>query len=229
MDSSSFNLSYSPVPRSMYLGKERSFAPSHVADIVIAVENNPDHCQIISLISSYEGEGCAEIAFEMAAALSSSGKRVLIVDAESNDTGVYREFRYRIPASMSSLLQDISSHTYTVLHLEKTNVFYCCFCKSGEEKKTVYHSERLASFFVSLRGAFDYVLLVSEPTAALSIASAAQISDASIVIVEAERTRRPVVAQLIENIKLNGGKILGLVLNKRPLYIPPALYRCLYK
>lgn len=218
-----------PVPSSMYLGKEKSYAQSRVIDVVSAIDNSQGKCQIISLVSAYDGEGATEIAFELASKLSTSGKRVLIVDAESTDLGVYREFRYRIPGSINSLLQNGSVSSHTVLQIENTNVFYSSFCKDSSDKEISYNSEKLSAFFKALRNTFDYVLVITEASTGLSIAHSTQISDASILVIEAERTRRPVVTQLIESVKLNGGNILGLILNKRPLYIPPALYKLLYK
>ena len=229
MDNNSFKISYTPIPRSAYLGKENPYPQSRVMDVMSAIEGSQAKYQILSLTSAYQGEGAAEIAFELASKLSASGKRVLIVDSEATDMGVYREFRYRMVNSINTFLQNPSSENHTVLQVENTNIFYSCFCKSSVDKGVAYHSERLSAFFKSLRNAFDYVLVITEVSSGLSIAHSTQISDASIVIVEAERTRRPVVAQLIENIKLSGGNILGLVLNKRPLYIPPAIYSLFYR
>jgi protein-tyrosine kinase len=51
--------------------------------------------------------------------------------------------------------------------------------------------------------------------------------DGVVVVVEAERTRAPVVAELQRVIEVNGGRILGVVLNKRRFHIPRFLYRWL--
>lgn len=229
MDSNSFKISYMPVPKSMYLGKEKPYPQTRVMDVVSAIDISQGKYQIISLVSAYDGEGSTEIAFELALKLSTAGKRVLIVDAEASDWGVYREFRYKIPECINGLLQDTSKETHTVLQIENTNVFYSCFCKNSADKEVAYNSDRFSALFKNLRGVFDHILVITETSTGLSIAHSTQISDASIVIIQAERTRRPVVTQLIENIKLNGGTILGLVLNKRPLYIPPMIYSLFYK
>lgn len=229
MDNTSFKISFSPVPASAYLRAGQELSVSRVSDILGSIINAPTKYQIISLASAYDGEGGPEIAYELASALAATGKRVLIVDGEAGDVGVYREFRYVIPNSINTVLQNSTANSYTVLNVQNTDVFYACFCKKVSERDAAYDADRFTSLFQSLKNAFDYILVISEENTGLSVTRATQISDASIVIVEAERTRRPVVAQLIESIKLNGGTILGLVLNKRPLYIPPMLYKLLYR
>lgn len=230
MDNTSLKISYSAVPASMYLGSgDQSLSPARISDVLNAIVNAPNKYQSVALASAYDGEGATEITYELASALSASGKRVLIIDAEASDSGVYRELRYTIPQSINAALQSSVLNDYTVLNLENTNVFYACFCKNYVEKDAVYEPEKFTAFFEGLKASFDYVLVIAEANTGLSIARSTQISDTTIVVVQSERTRRPVVRQLLDTIKLNGGNVLGLVLNKRPLYIPPFLYKLMYR
>src|SRR5258706_417853 len=49
--------------------------------------------------------------------------------------------------------------------------------------------------------------------------------DGVVVVMEAEATRGPVARATIETIERFGGKVLGLVFNKRRFYIPRWIYR----
>ena len=49
--------------------------------------------------------------------------------------------------------------------------------------------------------------------------------DGVILVVEAERTRWPVAASVKESIERGGGRLLGVVFNKRRHYIPAFIYR----
>ncbi len=51
------------------------------------------------------------------------------------------------------------------------------------------------------------------------------MADATILVVEADRTRVPVVQRTRETLTSGGAKILGVVLNKREDFIPSFLYR----
>jgi Mrp family chromosome partitioning ATPase len=44
-------------------------------------------------------------------------------------------------------------------------------------------------------------------------------------VLEAEKTRWPVAENTKQMIEKNGGKVLGVVLNKRQFYIPDFIYR----
>ena len=70
------------------------------------------------------------------------------------------------------------------------------------------------------------VLIDSPPAVAypdgLAICSKA---DGVLLVVAADGTRWPVVESVKERISRNGGKILGVVFNKRRHYIPEFVYR----
>jgi Mrp family chromosome partitioning ATPase len=49
--------------------------------------------------------------------------------------------------------------------------------------------------------------------------------DGIVLVVEAERTRTPLVRATQKTIKGHGGTVLGVVLNKRRSHVPKFLYR----
>jgi len=51
--------------------------------------------------------------------------------------------------------------------------------------------------------------------------------DGIVLVVEAEKTRWPVVESVKERITRSGGKILGIVFNKRRYHIPKWIYKTL--
>lgn len=229
MINGSFKISNSPVPLSFYLGKENAFSQRRLADLISAVESFQGAKKILALVSAYMGEGASEIGFELAMALSSSGKRILIIDSNPSDQGVFKEMRYRLPVSINSAIHATSNEVCPVLQVSGTNVSYTSFCKNEQDQAIVQNAERLEELLSTFREGFDFIFMIAESHASIAAAKVAQLADASIIVIEAERTRRPVVAQMIDTIKSNGGAILGLVLNKRPLYIPQMIYSLLYK
>lgn len=59
--------------------------------------------------------------------------------------------------------------------------------------------------------------------------SLAKVSSGSVLVVEAEHTRAPVVKEVKRMIEALGGKVVGSVMVKRRLYIPGWIYNTLYK
>ena len=49
--------------------------------------------------------------------------------------------------------------------------------------------------------------------------------DGVVLVVEAEKTRWPVALNVKEKTEQGGGRVLGVVFNKRKYYIPEWLYR----
>jgi capsular exopolysaccharide synthesis family protein len=85
---------------------------------------------------------------------------------------------------------------------------------------------KFAEFIASMRSRFEYVLLDSaavglnpEPTVLCDKV------DAVVLVVRHGSTRREVVRKSKEMIERAGGRILGVVLNKRKFPIPEFLYR----
>lgn len=82
------------------------------------------------------------------------------------------------------------------------------------------------SAFSDMRGQFDFTLLDSPPINMSPEGPAlAPWVDGVLLVVRAGHTRWEVVRHAKEQIQLNGGKILGVVLNRRRYVIPDFLYR----
>jgi len=77
-----------------------------------------------------------------------------------------------------------------------------------------------------LRRAFDYVL-IEFPSFAQSadVVQSVRLFTGVVLVIEAGQTRWQVVQNLSENIQAHGGKILGVILNRRRYYVPNWIYR----
>jgi capsular exopolysaccharide synthesis family protein len=89
-----------------------------------------------------------------------------------------------------------------------------------------FESEWFATFLQKMRDSYDYVIIDSPPVT--SFADAQIIGprvDGVILILEAGKTRRQVALKAKTEIEAAGGKLLGVVLNKRKYYIPKWIYK----
>lgn len=86
----------------------------------------------------------------------------------------------------------------------------------------------MRSVFEHLRSVFSLVIVDCPPI--LSVPETAALSaqmDGTLLVIEAERTRAPVVLRAREQIKAAGGSVRGVVMNKSRQYIPKLLYNLL--
>jgi len=110
---------------------------------------------------------------------------------------------------------------------ETTEGYYRASWVAREDDRI--HSGRLVrskKFIEKLQSLFD-VIVIDAP--ALNEANEgvvyAQASTATILVVEAEKTRKQVVDHLRDTLETAGAKVMGAVLNKRKFYIPEKVYR----
>jgi Mrp family chromosome partitioning ATPase len=77
-----------------------------------------------------------------------------------------------------------------------------------------------------LRGVFSLIVADLPPLAVSfeGIAFSAE-ADATVMVVEAERTRVPVALNLSQRLAETGARLIGFVFNKRRYYIPERIYR----
>ena len=88
------------------------------------------------------------------------------------------------------------------------------------------NNDQFGEFIATLRGRFEYVLLDSS---AVGLNPETTVlcdkADAVVMVVKYGSTRREVVRKTKEMIERAGGRVLGVVLNKRKFPIPEFLYR----
>lgn len=189
---------------------------------------------IVQFVSAYTGEGVSHIAFETAVVASTlMGRRVLYVDATDGNHQV-KEGRTDTIAKLENRLHDLlgegKPYSEALKMITGDNLTPTILRRYGEHGNSFTPLSDIEEMFESLRHAYDLVIIISP--ALMDDAFGAALSnlvDGSIMIVEAERTRGPVVSNVIETIEKNGGKVIGSVLNKRRYYIPQWLYKLLYR
>jgi Mrp family chromosome partitioning ATPase len=83
----------------------------------------------------------------------------------------------------------------------------------------------LAAAKTRLKQVFDYILIDSPSLAQVPWSPAiGKLCDGVVLVVEAERTRSPVILHAKQEFENSGAKVLGVFLNKRRLYIPRRVY-----
>jgi Mrp family chromosome partitioning ATPase len=89
----------------------------------------------------------------------------------------------------------------------------------------VQASPRLPEVMAELRERFD-IIVVDAPSLGSSSDAVllSPLADATVIVVEARKTRWQAVKSGMEQIEAQGGKVLGVILNKRRYYIPGFLY-----
>jgi Mrp family chromosome partitioning ATPase len=108
----------------------------------------------------------------------------------------------------------------------RRNLFLGAITQFSSPVPQIFSNPGIDTFWKKLKQRFDLILIDSPPTTASpeGLAICGKV-DGVILVVEAEQVRWPVVQNTKENVLRNGGKILGIVFNKRQHYIPEFVYK----
>lgn len=84
----------------------------------------------------------------------------------------------------------------------------------------------LGGILESVGGGYDWILLDGPPVLeSPDAAPLGQVADGVVVVVQAGRTKRPVLARAVDLASRSGARVVGIVLNRRRLEIPEFIYR----
>jgi protein-tyrosine kinase len=183
-------------------------------------------CKVIQFVSSRRGEGTSTIVREFAGALTArKGKSVLILDADRMNPGQPAFFGVKVEQALEEVAKDDGSLGTAISRVGDSRLAVGLVYRAFQTQASVPDSSQLDKAWEALRREFDLVLIDS-PAVTSSTDSLVMCSkvDGVVLVVEAEKTRWPVVNSAKERLVENGANILGAVLNKRQYYIPRSVY-----
>lgn len=194
--------------------------PSAIEDLVSRVDASfgGRRGRVIGFIASGAGEGSSSLAKAYAGALTTHlRRRVLLLKADRKGpvgTGILQALAAK--RALTPLVRTMSSGS-TMGSL-------------GGREQASSLGDLIArdDLWEELRHRYDDVVLdlPSTERSRLGLAVAPHC-DGVIVVLEAEKTRAPVAASLIERLNAVRANILGTVLNKRRYHLPDRVYRWL--
>ncbi|ALS59333.1 hypothetical protein AT302_05745 [Pandoraea norimbergensis] len=86
--------------------------------------------------------------------------------------------------------------------------------------------QQVTQLFDALRQSHDYIVVHAPPSSqSFTGIENASLADATVLVVRAESTRKPVIAGLKSQVEDAGGHLIGVALTHRRGYIPAAIYR----
>ena len=184
--------------------------------------------RVIQFIGSREGEGTSTVIREFAKLSAIKfGKLVLLLDADRHHPSQHLFFNIQPEYGWEEVLQNHEPILDMALYqIEDTRLFISPISSRSASHPQIFDSPRIGAFWEELKQRFDLILVDSPPatTSPDGLAFSRKV-DGIILVLEAEKTRWPVAESVKDIIIRNGGKILGIVFNKRRYYIPEFIYK----
>jgi Mrp family chromosome partitioning ATPase len=173
---------------------------------------------IVEITSSSRGEGTSTVARDLANAVASTlGLRVLLVVVEARDA---------VEPGLETVANGEAAATDVIAPARDGPFYRASLSVFGAGARFLFDSGRMERVFAELVELVDIVFIDAPPI--LSEVGSMVLTrcvGGVVLVVEAERTRAPIVEQARRAIEANGGRLLGVVMNKRRYHIPRSIYR----
>ena len=193
-----------------------------IADLVARIDAQAPgrRSRIIGFVSSKSGEGTSTVARAFAQSNAEAmGRNVLLLSTAA-------------PAgSRPSVIDAVRDGERMGDAFDKQSYGYteaALGVRADGKRSASWNLVASSELWRALRESFELVVVDIESAessdAALKISP---LCDGVVVVVEAARTRAPVVSQLLQNLDAVRARVLGTVLNKRRFHLPARLYRWL--
>jgi non-specific protein-tyrosine kinase len=166
--------------------------------------------------SAIPGEGKTTTAANLAVVFAQAGRRTLLLDADFRKPGVHRIFDLSNAHGLSDLLRsDDASLEEVAQTTEQDNLRVLATGPLPPNPAELLASQRMRTILDRLAGSAELVIIDSPPLQAVTDAAIlASITDGTIFVVDAGRTRRGAVRNAREALAKAEARVLGVVLNR---------------
>jgi protein-tyrosine kinase len=173
------------------------------------------------------GAGSSTTAINFAAILAGNCQlKVLLVEANLRTPSLHEVFNLDPDHGLSDVLTNGTRLGSCIRKVGPENLYVVTRGGKQAGPVSLFESKRFDEFLKSVRDQFDYVILDGPPVPSFSEARVVCAKvDGVVMVVESGKTREQVAVRAKKELEEAGGKVLGVVLNRRKHYIPEWIYR----
>lgn len=177
-----------------------------------------DTIRSILFAGTSPGDGSSTLAVNYATLLSQNSRRmVLLMDLN-------------VETDCSQVLNDDGfgegQRVFRVKKVGPGNLYLLVSGRENGQYGEFLESDRIDQFLKMIYEKFDYLIIAAHSVSDSSEASAfCSKVDGIIMVILSGKTRRQIAIKAKETMEDIGGKLLGVVLNRRKYYIPESIYR----
>jgi len=183
--------------------------------------------KVIQFIGSQAGEGTSTVVRDFAMVSAARfGKSVLLLDADPRNPSQHLFFHLQPQSGWGEILRNKRTFRKAICRIGKTSLHVYPTPPGPASLPEALFSPGIKEFWDAAKEKFDLVLIDSAPASASPDGiSLSRYVDGVVLVVEAEKTRKPVAEDLKNRILRNGGNLLGMVFNNRRFHIPESVYK----
>ena len=173
-----------------------------------------ENCLLITVTSTIGGEGKTTIATNLAASISLTGKKTIILYMDMRKQTVHKMFNLPNTEGMSTLLSGNSSLDDVIQKSEYENFDMIFAGKIPPNPSEMIESEKMDEVIYELKKRYDYVIFDTPPIGIVSDATMLmQKSDISFYILRVNVSKKEYLENVKRMIELHNIKNFGLLFN----------------
>lgn len=171
--------------------------------------------------------GVSTIAREFASFVSTHvGSTTLLFDADRQKPTQLAHFGIRGATDFEAVVHDGRGIDEAVYPVRNTGLHVTSLSLRPTARPFVFSGPRTEHVMNQLRQRYDLVVIDSPaPTDSPDMLALSAKVDGVVLVIQADQTRFHQAKQTKELIEANGGKLIGLVFNKRRFFIPDWIYK----
>lgn len=180
----------------------------------------------ILVTSCASGEGKTVSAISMATAISlKANMSVVLADANLQAPKLHKLFGIDESPGFSDMVLSGTDFAAAAQATEYENLMVIPHGSDVKRKLDVFDTDKFKTTLASLRQTFKCVIVDGPGVFGMAaVPLIARHFDGILFVLECERTRWEVLQEATEKVTGAGGKILGVVMNKRKFYVPRIFY-----
>ncbi len=183
-------------------------------NLEFASVDEPVHSMLVT--SSIPGEGKTTTSGNLAVAFAQAGRTVILLDADLRKPGVHKLFDLPNASGLTSLLRTDDVSVDTVAQAtEQERLRVVTTGPLPPNPAELLGSRRMQAILERLAAAADLVIVDSPPLQAVTDAAIlASVTDGTLLVIDAGRTRRAAAEHGREALAKSGARVLGAALNR---------------
>jgi protein-tyrosine kinase len=172
------------------------------------------------------GDGASTTAINFATTLARNCRlKVLLIEANFRTSNLHTVFRIGQERGLSDIMANGDNPDSYIKKVESGSLSVVTAGSKLSGPVSLFESDRFDMFLTSMRAVFDYIILDGPPVPIFSEARVLCTKvDGVVMVIEAGKTREQVAVRAKKDLEEAGGKVLGVVLNKRKFQIPRWIY-----
>jgi protein-tyrosine kinase len=173
------------------------------------------------------GDGSSTTAINFATTLAENcTKKVLLVDMNLRTPSLHEAYKIDHTFGLSDFLANNNGKKAEMKRVGPGNLYVLPCGGKNSGPVSLFESARFDRFLENMRKQFDYVILDAPPMPRFSESRVVCPKvDGVIIVLGSGKTRREVAIRAKKALEEAGGKVLGVVLNRRKFYIPNWIYK----